>query len=123
MIVSEPGKRGKRAFRLHITITLVFVILTLPVTIIFGIMTYRANAQLIANHTDRFVQKTLSDEANNIGKLLSPMTKEAYADYANGRFDNAAVAYEKILKKFPNDPVAQRMLEKSRMPAVKLIVA
>lgn len=73
MIVSEPGKRGKRAFRLHITITLVFVVLTLPVTIIFGIMTYRANEQLIVNHTDRFVQKTLSDEANNIGKLLSPM--------------------------------------------------
>lgn len=71
--MSEPGKRGKRAFRLHITITLVFVVLTLPVTIIFGIMTYRANEQLIVNHTDRFVQKTLSDEASNIGKLLSPM--------------------------------------------------
>lgn len=74
MIVSEPAKRGKRAFRLHITITLVFFILTLPVTLIFGIITYRANEQLIVNHhTDRFVQKTLSDQVNNFDKLLSPM--------------------------------------------------
>lgn len=73
MIVSEPAKRGKRAFRLHITITLVFVILTLPVTLIFGIITYRANEQLIVNHTDRFVQKTLSDQVSNFDKLLSPM--------------------------------------------------
>jgi inner membrane protein involved in colicin E2 resistance len=73
MIVNEPAKRGKRAFRLHIMITLVFVILMLPVTIVFGIMTYRAYALLIANHTDRFVQQTVSEQANTIGPLLNPM--------------------------------------------------
>lgn len=73
MIVGDTSKRSKRAFCLHITITLVFVVLTLPVTLIFGLITYRANEQLIANHTDRFVQKTLSDHAGNTGKLLNPL--------------------------------------------------
>ncbi|MGV3743238.1 MAG: hypothetical protein ACO1NO_13115, partial [Burkholderiaceae bacterium] len=71
--MSDTSKRSKRAFRLHITITLVFVVLTLPVTAIFGIITYRANEQLIANHTERFVQKILSDNANNADKLLNPL--------------------------------------------------
>lgn len=70
---NETQPKSKRVFRLHITITLLFVVLTLPVTVIFGFVTYRANEQLIANHTDRFVQKTLADNAGNVGKMFNPM--------------------------------------------------
>ena len=74
MIVKAYTKSpGKRAFRLHITITLVFVLLTLPVTIIFGVITYRSNAQLIADQTERFVAKSFSENTGNSIKLLSPM--------------------------------------------------
>lgn len=74
MIVKAYKKSpGKRAFRLHITITLVFVLLTLPVTIIFGVITYRSNAQLIADQTERFIAKSLSENTGNSIKLLSPM--------------------------------------------------
>jgi hypothetical protein len=57
----------------------------LPVTIIFGLITYRANEQLIASHTDRFVQKTLSDHGDNAEK--------AYPEFSNGRYEHAASAY------------------------------
>jgi adenylate cyclase len=70
---TNSDKPQKRGFRLHITITFVFVILTLPVTVIFGLITYRANQQLIADEIDRFAQKTASDTASNSLKLLSPM--------------------------------------------------
>ncbi|HEX2603585.1 MAG TPA: adenylate/guanylate cyclase domain-containing protein [Oxalicibacterium sp.] len=65
--------RRKRGFRLHITITLVFVLLSLPVTIIFGVMTYRSNQQLIADHTDRFIQKSLMESAADANKLFGAM--------------------------------------------------
>jgi len=65
--------RRKKGFRLHITITLVFVLLSLPVTIIFGIITYRSNQQLIADHTDRFIQKSLAENEANANKLFGSM--------------------------------------------------
>jgi adenylate cyclase len=65
--------RLKRGFRLHITITFVFVLLTLPVTLIFGVVTYRSNQQLIVDHTDQFIQKSQTDNAANAVKLLGPM--------------------------------------------------
>jgi adenylate cyclase len=54
---------------------------------------------------------------------LCELTKEAYAQFINGRFDNAATAYAAILEQFPDDPVAHRMLEKSRAHSVKLAFA
>lgn len=65
--------RQKRAFRLHVTITFVFVLLTLPVTFIFGLVTYRANQQLIVDHTERFAHKSIAENTSNASKLLSPM--------------------------------------------------
>jgi adenylate cyclase len=52
--------------------------------------------------------------------ILCELTKEAYTEFSNGRYDNAAAAYAKILEQFPQDPVAQRMLEKTRAHSVKL---
>lgn len=68
---TQPKKA--RAFRLHITITFVFVLLTLPVTAIFGLVTYRSNQQLIADHTERFIQKSRNENASNISNVLGPI--------------------------------------------------
>ncbi|HTH43990.1 MAG TPA: adenylate/guanylate cyclase domain-containing protein [Oxalicibacterium sp.] len=65
--------RRKKGFRLHITITLVFVLLSLPVTIIFGVITYRSNQQLITDHTDRFIEKSLTENTADANKLLGTM--------------------------------------------------
>ena len=65
--------RRKRGFRLHITITLVFVLLSLPVTIIFGLITYQSNQRLITDHTDRFIQKSLAESAADANKLFGSM--------------------------------------------------
>lgn len=74
MMTDEIAKpRGKIAFKLHITIILIFAILTLPVIVIFVAVTYRANEELITGHTERFVQKLQSDNQGNISRLLSPM--------------------------------------------------
>jgi adenylate cyclase len=45
---------------------------------------------------------------------LCELTTAAYAEYANGNWENALSSYAKILVKYPHDQVAQRMLEKSR---------
>jgi adenylate cyclase len=50
---------------------------------------------------------------------LCEMTTAAYAEFAKGRFKEATAAYAAILEKFPDDKVAQRMLEKSRAHAVQ----
>ncbi|MGV3741764.1 MAG: adenylate/guanylate cyclase domain-containing protein, partial [Burkholderiaceae bacterium] len=55
--------------------------------------------------------------------LLCELTKEAYAEFVNGNYEDAATAYAGILERFPDDPVAQRMLEKSRVHSVKLVLA
>ncbi|MDQ7968445.1 MAG: adenylate/guanylate cyclase domain-containing protein [Oxalicibacterium faecigallinarum] len=71
LATTQPKKT--RAFRLHITITFVFVLLTLPVTAIFGFVTYRSNQQLIVDHTERFIQKSRTENASNISNLLGPI--------------------------------------------------
>jgi len=63
----------KRGVRLHITITLIFVLLTLPVTVIFGVVTYRSNQQLIEDHTTQFIQKSSIENTTNANKLLGGM--------------------------------------------------
>lgn len=63
----------KRGVRLHITITLLFVLLTLPVTIIFGVVTYRSNQQLIEDHTSQFIQKSSIENTSNANNLLGAM--------------------------------------------------
>jgi adenylate cyclase len=45
---------------------------------------------------------------------LCEMTKDAYAFYSRGDKTGAISGYSAILEKFPNDKVAQRMLEKSQ---------
>lgn len=52
---------------------------------------------------------------------LCDMTDLAYGKYAAGHFDDAANAYREILARFPNDKVAQRMLEKSLSQVTKKI--
>ncbi|MGZ3254097.1 MAG: adenylate/guanylate cyclase domain-containing protein, partial [Burkholderiaceae bacterium] len=50
---------------------------------------------------------------------LCELTIAAYAEYANGNWENAISAYTKVLDQYPHDPVAQRMLEKSRARIIK----
>ncbi len=63
----------KRVIRLHITISLIFVILTLPVMIIFMVVNYRANLQLSAGYSEKFIQKSLTDTVNVATRLFNPM--------------------------------------------------
>ncbi len=63
----------KRLIRLHITISLVFVFLTLPVMLIFVVVSYRANLQLSAGYSEKFIQKSLADTVNVATRLFNPM--------------------------------------------------
>ncbi|TCS37556.1 adenylate cyclase [Paucimonas lemoignei] len=63
----------KRVIRLHITISLIFVILTMPVIITFVVANYRANLKLSAQQSERFIQKTQADIVNMTTRLFNPM--------------------------------------------------
>jgi len=63
----------KTAIRLHVTISLIFVILTLPVMVTFVVVSYRANLSLSERHSERFVEKSLADTVNVTTRLFNPM--------------------------------------------------
>src|SRR5690349_19383025 len=63
----------KRVIKLHITISLVFVILTLPVTVTFLIVSYHANLQLSAGYSEKFIEKSLTDTVNATTRIFNPM--------------------------------------------------
>ncbi len=63
----------KTAIRLHVTISLIFVILTLPVMAIFVVTSYRANLGLSERYSERFVEKSLADTVNVTTRLFNPM--------------------------------------------------
>lgn len=59
--------------RLHITISLIFVLLTLPVMITFVVVGYRANLALSAKYSDAFIQVSLNDTINATTRIFNPM--------------------------------------------------
>lgn len=62
-----------RLIKLHITISLLFVVLTLPVTIIFLVVDYRANLNLAEKFSDQFIRTSVTNTVDATAKLFSPM--------------------------------------------------
>ena len=63
----------KRNIKLHLTISALFVLLTLPVIMIFIIVSYRANTLVIEDYSNKFIEKSVSDNINNAARLLNPI--------------------------------------------------
>ncbi|HVL76095.1 MAG TPA: adenylate/guanylate cyclase domain-containing protein [Noviherbaspirillum sp.] len=63
----------EHVIRLHITISLLFVVLTVPVMATFVIVSYRANLQLSADYSEKFIEKSLADTVSVTTQLFSPM--------------------------------------------------
>ncbi|MBV8466411.1 MAG: hypothetical protein JO218_10765 [Burkholderiales bacterium] len=63
--------------KLHFTITMVFIILTLPVTAFIVIENYRSNELLIADTSERFIQDSVRENIANVTKLFNPMLSTA----------------------------------------------
>ena len=63
----------KRNVRLHITILSLFVLLTFPVMLTLVLTSYRANSQLIEEYSNKFIEKSVSDNIHNAARLLNPI--------------------------------------------------
>ena len=63
--------------KLHSTISILFVAIALPVMLIFIGVSYTANIKLIDTYTERFIQKSLNDNINNVTRLLNPLVSTA----------------------------------------------
>jgi adenylate cyclase len=63
--------------KLHSTISILFVAIALPVMLIFIGVSYTANIKLIDTYTERFIQKSLNDNINNVTRLLNPLISTA----------------------------------------------
>lgn len=59
--------------KLHITIITVFVAVTLPVTATIIIANYLSNQSLIADNSEKFIQKSVRENINNVTRLFNPM--------------------------------------------------
>ncbi len=66
-------KFRKKIIKLHLTISLIFIVLTLPVMIIFLTVSYRANLHLSAEYSEKFIQKSLTDTVNASTRIFTPM--------------------------------------------------
>lgn len=63
----------KRNIKLHVTISWLFVLLTLPVMVAFLLVSYRANVELIDDYSNKFIEKSVRDNFNNTARLLNPI--------------------------------------------------
>lgn len=63
----------RRNVRLHVTIIGLFVLLTFPVMLTFVLTSYRANSVLIDEYSNKFIEKSVSDNINNAQRLLNPI--------------------------------------------------
>lgn len=68
-----------RNVKLHVTISWLFVVLTLPVIIAFLVVSYRANTLLIEDYSNRFIEKSVHENVNNAERLLNPFISNARA--------------------------------------------
>lgn len=69
----------KRNVKLHVTISWLFVVLTLPVVIAFLVVSYRANTLLIEDYSNKFIEKSVHENFNNAERLLNPFISNARA--------------------------------------------
>ena len=69
----------KRNVKLHVTISWLFVVLTLPVIIAFLLVSYRANTLLIEDYSNKFIEKSVHENFNNAARLLNPFISNARA--------------------------------------------
>ena len=63
----------KYNFRLHITISWVFVLLTLPVMITLVWVNYRANLSVIEDYSNQLIEKSVRQTMNDTLQLLGPI--------------------------------------------------
>ena len=69
----------QRNVKLHVTISWLFVVLTLPVVIAFLVVSYRANTLLIEDYSNKFIEKSVRENFNNAERLLNPFISNARA--------------------------------------------
>ncbi|MDZ7939206.1 MAG: adenylate/guanylate cyclase domain-containing protein [Rhodoferax sp.] len=69
----------QRNVKLHVTISWLFVVLTLPVIIAFLLVSYRANTLLIEDYSNKFIEKSVHENFNNAARLLNPIISTARA--------------------------------------------
>lgn len=69
----------QRNVKLHVTISWLFVVLTLPVIIAFLVVSYRANALLIEDYSNKFIEKSVRENFHNAERLLNPFISNARA--------------------------------------------
>lgn len=62
-----------RLIKLHITISLLFVLLTLPVTVIFVVVDYRSNLALAEKFSEQFIRSSVNNTVDATTRLFSPM--------------------------------------------------
>jgi adenylate cyclase len=67
----------KRRAKLQVAISGLFVLLTLPITTIFMVVSYRANAFVIDDYSNKFIEKSVSDNINHAVRLLKPIVSSA----------------------------------------------
>lgn len=67
----------KRDVKLHVTISWLFVLLTLPVMAIFVVVSYRANTLLIEDSSNKFIERSIKDNIDNATRLLNPIISAA----------------------------------------------
>ncbi|MDF3035674.1 MAG: hypothetical protein K0S28_948, partial [Paucimonas sp.] len=63
----------KPVIKLHVTISLIFVLLTLPVLVTFVVVNYRANMALSEKYTEQFIRSAVSDTVDATTRLFNPM--------------------------------------------------
>jgi adenylate cyclase len=71
---SLPFRRG---VKLHVTISWLFILLTLPVTTILLMVNYKSNSLVINDYSNKFIEKSISDNINNTTRLLNPIISSA----------------------------------------------
>ena len=67
----------KRDVKLHVTISWLFVLLTLPVMAILVVVSYSANSTVINDYSDKFIEKSIHDNIHNATQLLTPLISSA----------------------------------------------
>ncbi|MES2584058.1 MAG: adenylate/guanylate cyclase domain-containing protein [Pseudomonadota bacterium] len=59
--------------KLHVAITWLFVLLTLPVTVFFAVFGYQADLLVVDDYSRKFIEKSIKDNVNNARRLIDPI--------------------------------------------------
>jgi EAL domain-containing protein (putative c-di-GMP-specific phosphodiesterase class I)/GGDEF domain-containing protein len=69
--------KSKRNVKTHVTISWAFILLTLPVMMIFIIVSYRSNALVIDDYANKFIEKSIKDNISDATRLINPIISSA----------------------------------------------